>query len=151
MDVITLTGLGAFFVVSLLVGLRLAWLWVRTRRMPELLISIGILGIGPCGFALSVAAVTNAESNPELARTLWRVALLAMNLGGAATACFNWIVFRRTAGWARGLAYALAIGFAAVSVVDLTQAPYFETGTRSLNVEIASWMLAEISLGLPRA
>ena len=139
-DVITLTGLAAFFVVSLLVGLRLGWLWFRTRRTPELLICIGILGIGPFGFALSAAALTSAGSDAELARTLWRVALFAMNLGGAATALFNWLVFRRAAGWARGLAYAMALGFAGLSLFDLTQTPFFESGARGLYLEIGSWM-----------
>ena len=52
MGLLTALGFGCFFLVSLAVGLRLVLQWRRTRQLPELLIGIGVLGIGPVGFAL---------------------------------------------------------------------------------------------------
>ena len=43
-------GFGAFFVASLTVGVRLVALWWENRQLPELLIGLGVLGIGPVGF-----------------------------------------------------------------------------------------------------
>ncbi len=141
MDPITLTGLAAFFIVGSLVGLRLAGLWLRTRRLPELLIAIGILGMGPCGFALGTAAALCADSSPELARRLWTVALLSMNLGGGAMAFFNWIAFRRASNSARVFAHLMVMGFIGVFAVDVGQVPFFESGVRSASLQLGSWML----------
>jgi hypothetical protein len=49
-------GFAAFFVASLTAGVRLVMLWRRTRELPELLIGIGVLGIGPVGYGLSPPA-----------------------------------------------------------------------------------------------
>ena len=49
MQAVIALGFGAFFVSSLAIGLRLVWLAQRNRGLPELLIGVGILGIGPAG------------------------------------------------------------------------------------------------------
>jgi hypothetical protein len=49
-------GFVAFFVVALTVGVRVLLLARRTRELPELLMGIGVLGIGPVGFGLMVVA-----------------------------------------------------------------------------------------------
>lgn len=50
MNMLVSIGFLAFFVASLTVGVRLLLLWRRTRELPELLIGVGVLGIGPVGF-----------------------------------------------------------------------------------------------------
>ena len=62
------TGFIAFFLVSLTVGVRLLLLWRRTRQLPELLIGIGVLGIGPVGFGLQMAGAVRMQAghDPEL-------------------------------------------------------------------------------------
>ena len=51
MALLVWVGFGAFFCVSLVVGFRLLALSRRTGELPELLIGIGVLGIGPIGFS----------------------------------------------------------------------------------------------------
>jgi hypothetical protein len=78
-------GFLAFFVASLVVGVRLILLWTRTRELPELLIGIGVLGIGPVGFGSQRVAqvlLMNARaSDPEAAIPSSVIAL--MLIGGA--------------------------------------------------------------------
>lgn len=91
-------GFLAFFVVALVVGVRLVLLWTRTRQLPELLIGVGVLGIGPVGFGASVAAM-----ELEAARALYP---LIMGLGQAAVTAgvvckliFNWRVYHPESRW----------------------------------------------------
>lgn len=87
-------GFGAFLISSLVIGIRLLALWRRTRRLPELLIAFGILGIGPVGFALMLLGQFSHASLPAVSRAVIGAALLA-NMGGTfATAVFNWRVYR---------------------------------------------------------
>ena len=46
MGMLVWVGFLAFFVASLVVGIRLLLLWSRTRELPELLIGIGIPLVG---------------------------------------------------------------------------------------------------------
>jgi hypothetical protein len=123
-------GFLAFFFVSLAVGVRLLLLWRRTRQLPELLIGIGVLGIGPVGFGLSIAGALLLGRRPELAVLLLGTASLAASVGVVAKLTFNWRVYHPGAAAARGAtaagALVLAIcfalkfrqGFAHVLVVD---------------------------------
>lgn len=86
-------GFVVFFIVSLLVGVRLLLLWWRTRQLPELLIGIGVLGIGPVGFGLPVAAGLIAESRPELEPVLVGLGALAVSIAASAKLTFNWRVY----------------------------------------------------------
>jgi len=86
-------GFAAFFVASLTAGLRLVMLSRRTRRLPELLIGIGVLGIGPVGFGLTTIAQLNRADNPELSRWILALALLAICMGAFAKYVFNWQVY----------------------------------------------------------
>ena len=70
-------GFIAFFVVALVVGVRVLMLARRTRELPELLMGIGVLGIGPVGFGLQVAA--QHVGDPTL-----QVAVLAVAMPEAA-------------------------------------------------------------------
>lgn len=86
-------GFAAFFVASLTAGLRLVMLWWRTRRLPELLIGIGVLGIGPVGYGFMTMAQLSRTGHPELSRWLLGVAVLAVCTGAFAKYVFNWRVY----------------------------------------------------------
>jgi len=87
MGMLVLVGFLAFFVASLVVGIRLVLLWTRTRELPELLIGIGVLGIGPVGFGSQRVAqiiLSNARaSDPHAAIP---AAALALTFVGITTA-----------------------------------------------------------------
>jgi hypothetical protein len=86
-------GFLTFFVVSLVVGVRLLLLWRRTRQLPELLIGIGVLGIGPVGFGVAVAGRLIDESKPDLATAMVAIGALAVAIGAGAKFTFNWRVY----------------------------------------------------------
>lgn len=86
-------GFLTFFGVALVVGVRLLLLWWHTREMPELLIGIGVLGIGPVGFGLAVAARLVAESRPGFGVVLAGIGALAVAIGAGAKFTFNWRVY----------------------------------------------------------
>jgi hypothetical protein len=123
-------GFLAFFFVSLAVGVRLLLLARRTRQLPELLIGIGVLGIGPVGFGLSMAGALVLERRPDLGALLLGTATLAASVGVVAKLTFNWRVYHPGGAAARAatvlgaliLAVCFAVrlwqGFAEVFVVD---------------------------------
>ncbi|MGH0037621.1 MAG: hypothetical protein ACQGVK_21535 [Myxococcota bacterium] len=86
-------GFLAFFVVSLVVGVRLLLLWSRTRELPELLIGIGVLGIGPVGFGAMMAASVVEGSSPGAAAALYLAASLTVSVGVFCKCLFNWRVY----------------------------------------------------------
>src|SRR5262245_56617561 len=81
-------GFGAFFVASLVVGVRLLALAARTRRAPELLIGLGVLGIGPVGFGFQVLALFVGD--PDAAEALSAIGAAAVAIGLWAKLLFNW-------------------------------------------------------------
>lgn len=109
-------GFGAFFVAALVTGVRLLLLWQRTRELPELLIGIGVLGIGPLGFGFAVLAQQTLASAAAVSGGLYAVAILAMNAGGTAKFVFNWRVYHPEQGWARGVAWAAGVLFLLASL-----------------------------------
>jgi hypothetical protein len=90
---VTAIGFGAFFVVALLVGVRLLLLWRETRQLPELLIGIGVLGIGPVGFAVTVLSQLLAASSPVASTLCYALAQLAVSAGALAKLVFTWQVY----------------------------------------------------------
>jgi hypothetical protein len=86
-------GFVAFFVVALVVGVRLLSLARRTREMPELLMGIGVLGIGPVGFGFMVGAQFTADRSLELQSVLQAIGMFAVALGALAKYTFNWRVY----------------------------------------------------------
>jgi hypothetical protein len=103
-------GFAVFFVVALFVGVRLLALAARTREAPELLIGLGVLGIGPVGFGLQTLA--GAASHAGAAELLAGVGALATAVGIWAKLAFNWRVYRRQSRWAALVALALGLGVA---------------------------------------
>ncbi len=113
MKLLAVIAVPAFALVSVAVAIRLLLLFRRTRRAPELLLSLALLGTGLVGFALGVLA----KGYPTLA-PLSRTLLQVLDLGGeyvgaTATTIFALVVFRPGVTWARawvGLWCAAAIG-----------------------------------------
>jgi hypothetical protein len=102
-------GFVAFFVVALVVGVRVLLLARRTRQLPELLMGIGVLGIGPVGFGLMVFA-RRFEDDPNLHMLTLGTALFAVSAGAFAKFVFNWRVYHPDSGFARGVALAAGAG-----------------------------------------
>jgi hypothetical protein len=94
-------GFGAFFVSSLVIGGRLLLLARRTGQIPEFLIGVAALGMGPFGYGLSMLAFALANQSLALSATLMGSGLLAMQVGAIAQFLFVWTVFRRDSRWAR--------------------------------------------------
>lgn len=119
-------GFVAFFVASLTAGVRLVMLWWRTRQLPELLIGIGVLGIGPVGFGLTVLAQLSRAGDPELSRRLLAVALLAVCTGSLAQYLFNWRVYHPRQELVRWIVYTAGLVLFSCYATEL-----FTSGFRS--------------------
>jgi hypothetical protein len=117
-------GFGAFFVSSLAIGLRLVWLARRNRGLPELLIGLGILGIGPAGFAMTVFALLLGRDRPGLVFAALVTAQLAIAAGAVAAYVFTWKVFRRESVLARAAVYAATALFAVAFAGRLAAGSY---------------------------
>jgi len=120
MTALTAIGFGTFFLSSLAIGLRLLWLARRNRELPELLIGLGILGIGPAGFAGSVFGLLLGPVHPAAAACLLAGATLATSAGALASYVFNWTVFRPDVAWAKGVVGAAGATFAVLFVWRLS-------------------------------
>ncbi len=100
-------GFVAFFVSALTVGIRLLLLWRRTQQLPELLIGVGVLGIGPVGFGFQLCGLQLLTKGIN-AEGLFFVAHVAITAGVIAKLEFNhrvyhaangaWLVLARTCG-----------------------------------------------------
>lgn len=109
---LALPGFLAFFFVSLWVGIRLVTLWLRTRQLPELLMGVGVLGIGPVGFGLvMVAAATASDRNEPSA--VAALSALAVAIGAGAKYLFNWRIYHPDS---PGAAAAALAGIATLAV-----------------------------------
>jgi hypothetical protein len=133
-SVLALPGFLAFFVVALVVGVRLVGLAARTRQLPELLMGVGVLGIGPVGFGGIVAAMAVAPSSPGAARALGAAATLAVATGVAAKYVFNWRIYRPTSPVA---AAACVAGIAGVALAVALEGA--ATGFSPLSWQGAGW------------
>lgn len=85
-------GFVAFFIASLTVGVRLLMLWQRTRKLPELLIGIGVLGIGPVGFGFQLWATRQLAAGGD-AEIFFALGNLAAGAGVIAKLDFNHRVY----------------------------------------------------------
>jgi hypothetical protein len=86
-------GFLAFLVASSVVGVRLLLLWRRTHELPELLIGLGVLGIGPVGFGFITVGELCVPRAPGVAQLLIGTGLLAMSVGCGAKYLFNFRVY----------------------------------------------------------
>lgn len=93
LQLLALPGFMAFFFVALWVSIRLLAQWGRTRQLPELLLGLGVLGIGPVGFGLAMLAAAAGASNPDAPSFAGGLSALAVGSGAAAKAIFNWKIY----------------------------------------------------------
>jgi hypothetical protein len=103
-------GFGAFFVVSLTVGVRLVALWWRDRELPQLLIGLGVLGIGPIGFGCQTLGQILYADYDVAARAVFATGLFAASGGAFAKYIFNYTVYHPGSRAVRGLAYVAGVG-----------------------------------------
>lgn len=107
-------GFVAFFVVSLAVGIRLLMLWHRTRQLPELLIGIGVLGIGPVGFGALMAGMTmiarGAAPDGLAVECVLALGSATVIAGVVAKCIFNWQVYRPDSAAARAVTVGVTAG-----------------------------------------
>ena len=120
-------GFLAFFVASSVVGVRLLLLWWRTRELPELLIGLGVLGIGPVGFGFITVGELCVAGAPGLARILIGIGLAAMSVGSGAKYVFNWRVYHPES---RGLQALVVIACLLLAFCFAWE--YSDTGFRTL-------------------
>ncbi len=116
-------GFGSFLVASLVVGLRLVLLSRRTGQLPELLIGVGVLGIGPLGFGLSMIAMGLALLKLQL---IYTFVLFAWGALGAAFSpvvllALYWRGLTRT-----GALACMIIGPAVVILWKVLELPVYE-------------------------
>jgi hypothetical protein len=138
---LALPGFVAFFVVALVVGLRLVALAARTRQLPELLMGVGVLGIGPVGFGGIVAAMALVERAPAASGALAAAATAAVAAGVAAKYVFNWRIYRPTS---RAAAAACAAGIAGLLAALALEAR--ATGFSPLAWQGSGWHLLRSAL-----
>jgi hypothetical protein len=140
-------GFVAFFIASLVVGVRLVALWHRNRQLPELLIGLGVLGIGPVGFGFMTIARVLVEDHALAARAVLAIGLLATSGGAFAEIIFNTYVYHRgnrLVHWVAGLSgVALLLCFVAVgtstgfAAVDSVDAPF--VGRTAITIACLLW------------
>jgi len=117
-------GFLAFFVVSLVVGVRLLLLWGRTGELPEFLIGVGVLGIGPVGFgAMMIASVLKA-GHPEVSALLFGLASATVSVGVFCKCVFNWRVYHRVSRVVAGLTAVVGVVLVGVFGVRLLGAGF---------------------------
>jgi hypothetical protein len=107
------------------VGFSLLRTAVRTRRKPELLIGMGLFGMGPVSQGLTAFAGTGRLPAGEVDTLLHGLAAVGSAIGMASIYAFVLTVFRPGVAWARALT-AAAVGVLLVasvgSVVSIAQA-----------------------------
>ena len=116
MEILRWIGFGAFFVSSLAIGIRLLQFARRTAQIPELLIGVSVLCIGPIGYGLSMLAFAFRGSSTVLSATLQGSSFVALFVGAASQYLFVWYVYRRTSRWGR------PVVFAAITLMALSYA-----------------------------
>lgn len=129
MNPLILIGFLAFFVVALVVGVRLLALWWRTRELPELLMGIGVLGIGPVGFGLMMVGVGLMDSDPALGNAAFAGGTISSAAGVIAKAVFNWRVYRKRSPLAIAAALAIAGSLMVVLGLHVMDGRWVSTGT----------------------
>ena len=124
MQVLVGIGFAAFFIASLTVGVRLLMLWWRTRQLPELLIGIGVLGIGPIGFGFAVIAEMIRQHQPAAAPPMFGISLLAVGIGAFSVFVFNWRVYHPNNKGVQLLVWIAGAGLTAAWLSDVVLAGF---------------------------
>lgn len=93
-------GTAAFCLSSLVVGLRLGALALRTRRMPEAIFALALLASGVFGYGNAALASSGIAVIPGLGLRTIHVAMVGVGVGAAGVGLFTWRVFRASSVWA---------------------------------------------------
>jgi hypothetical protein len=107
MQIATGVLLAIFLLTSLAVGVRLVVLHRRTRRLPELLIGVSILGIGPVGMCGILLAAGLTQLASPAAPYVGAISVASIVAGFTSAGLFNWRVYRPDS---RAAARAVAVG-----------------------------------------
>ena len=125
-EIATGVAIGVMVLANAVVGLSLLRTAFRTRRAPELLIGMGLFGMGPMSQGLTVIAGTGRLPCGEVDHLLHALAAVGSATGMACIYFFVLTVFRPGVAWARALT-ALAVAALVVasvgSVLSLVLAP----------------------------
>ncbi len=112
MEILAQLGGSAYCVAALLIGVRLIWLWTRTRQLPELLIGVSVLCLAGLGYPLSAVARETPDLGAHAREALGAVAGLLAVVGVVTNTAFTWVLFRRGVPWADALLACVSLGAA---------------------------------------
>jgi hypothetical protein len=125
-ELATGVAIGVMVLANSVVGLSLLRTAARTRRAPELLIGLGLTGMGPVSQALTAFAGTGRLPAGEVDHVLHALAAVGSMVGMACIYAFVLVVFRPGVAWARALtatAIVTLVVASAGSVLSLHTAP----------------------------
>jgi len=105
-------GGAAYCIVALIIGIRLVLLSRRTRRLPELLVGLGVLLLAGVGYPLSVVAREVPGLSDAMRGAIGVAAGLVSVVGVTANTGFIWVLFRKGVAWADALFAAVGLGAA---------------------------------------
>jgi hypothetical protein len=148
MGMLVWVGFLAFFFASLVVGIRLILLWTRTRELPELLIGVGVLGIGPVGFGSQrVASVllVNAQASdadgaiPASVMVLTLIGATSAVIGVACKLFFNTRVYHADSQLMARLMWAGVVGVIGLLVYRISIGDLLPTASPSVLAHVQSF------------
>ena len=124
-EIATGVAVGIMVLANAVVGISLLRTALRTRRAPELLIGLGLFGMGPVSQGLTAFAGTGRLPAGEVDTLLHALGAVGSAIGMISIYLFVLTVFRPGVAWARALT-AAAVGVLLVasvgSVVSIAQA-----------------------------
>lgn len=134
-----------------LLGLRLVWLAGRSGELPELVLGLFFISVGPLGFFPSFLVQIWPDPRPDYALLARATGATGRALAVALLCLFTWRVFRAGSGWAIALTGAILLsllgGYAHSALVDGFASPttdsaswHLRMGTRLL---VVAWCTAE--------
>ena len=119
------------------VGVALLRVAAKTRKAPELLIGLGLLGMGPVSQLFSILAGVGRVPAGEVNLVLHWVSISGSSLGLSCIFLFVWRVFRPTEAWAAGLTLS---AIAALIAVGITNAVSMATAPADAPSSEATWL-----------
>jgi hypothetical protein len=114
--ILAYAGVGAFVLVSLVIGVRLLLLWRRTRKLPELVIGLSFLCEGVLTNVFNVAEKFSGRLPERWLGPIHIGVVVSGCVGAVLLSIGAWRVFRPREAWARFLVVACVVAMAAYSV-----------------------------------
>jgi hypothetical protein len=121
---VILIGVALFMLTSLVVSLRLVWLYLRTRKLPELLMAVALLCTGFLAFAVGTAGKILIDASSSLRIGLTLLGLSIEYIGDAALALFAWRVFHADKRWSRLVVSLLGVVWIGAFLGELLSGEY---------------------------